>query len=98
MSQRVNENDFPRITLKCACNAEFDINVLRLRDKESVYCQICGEKFSEKLGEKFAKALEDLYLVKYQLEKDGYPFHFSFIYKSSFGQPPHPYPFVKEID
>ncbi|MEI7474125.1 MAG: hypothetical protein WCK67_05040 [bacterium] len=93
---KANEKDFPRITLKCKCGNEFNLNVLRLRDKETVNCMVCGEHFSEELGEKFAKALEDLYLVKYTLEKNSYPFHFSFKYKSSYSQPPAPYPFHHE--
>lgn len=96
MESKVNKEDFPRITLKCKCGNEFDINVMRMREEKSVNCQICGEKFSKELGEKFAKALEDLYKVKYHLEKMDYPFHFSFVYKSSYSQPPVPYSFDKE--
>lgn len=93
---KASEKDFPRITLKCKCGNEFQINVLRLKDKEIVNCQVCGEIFPVDLGEKFAKALEELYIVKYQLEKDAFPFHFSFKYKSSYKQPPVPYSFIDE--
>ena len=96
MSDKINQSDFPRITLKCKCGNEFNINVIRLRDSQSILCQICGEKFPDSLEEKFAKALEDLYKIKYNLEKDGYPFHFSFVYKSTYPQPPMPYSFDKE--
>jgi len=96
MSEKINQTDFPRIALKCKCGNEFNINVLRMKDKEPVICQICGERLSEKIGEQFAKALEDLYGVKYHLEKEGFPFHFSFVYKSTFKQPPAPYPLDQE--
>jgi len=96
MTEKAKQSDYPRITLKCKCDNEFNINVLRMKDKEPVICQICGEILSEEIGEKFAKALEDLYGVKYHLEKEGFPFHFSFVYKSTFNQPPAPYPLDKE--
>lgn len=93
MPDKVNQGDFPRITLKCSCGNEFIVNVMRLRSKQPVVCQICDQIFSDDLSETFAKALEDLYKIKYQLEKDNYPFHFSFKYKSSYSQPPVPYSF-----
>lgn len=93
---KMNEKDFPRISLKCRCGNEFNANVLRLRDKQEVHCMVCGEIFPEDLGIKFAKALEELYLVKYNLEKQSYPFHFSFKYKSSYSQPPSPLKFVED--
>ncbi|MCK7484456.1 MAG: hypothetical protein MZU97_02075 [Bacillus subtilis] len=96
MGTKVNQNDFPRISLKCQCGNEFDINVMRLLEENKVSCQICGQKFPVETGEKLSKALEDLYKVKYQLEKQDYPFHFSFIYKSTYPQPPIPYPIDKE--
>jgi hypothetical protein len=96
MEQKFNKADFPRIALQCKCGNEFDINVMRLKEDQPVLCQICGERFSEEVGEKFAKALEDLYKVKYSLEKEGYPFHISFVYRSTYPQPPIPYPFDKE--
>lgn len=96
MSDKFQQTNYPRISLKCRCGNEFNINVLRMKEKEPIICQICGEKLSEKTGEKFAKALEDLYGVKYHLEKDGFPFHFSFVYKSTFHQPPAPFPLDQE--
>lgn len=96
MENKTDRTKFPRITLRCKCGNEFDVNVMRFRDKESVLCQICGEVFPQEIGADFTKALEDIYKVKYNLEKDDYPFHFSFIYKSSFKQPPMPYPFDKQ--
>ncbi len=93
MESKTDQTKFPRLTLKCACGNEFNVNVMRFRDKEPVMCQICGEIFPQETGSNFTKALEDLYLIKHNLEKDNYPFHFSFIYKSSFKQPPAPYPF-----
>ena len=96
MEEKVVHTDFPRVTLKCKCGNEFIINVTRLRDHKKVMCQICGQEFVDELGEKFANALQDLYKVKYQLEKDNYPFHFSFVYKSSYTQPPMPYSFNQE--
>ncbi|OGI20338.1 MAG: hypothetical protein A2287_04320 [Candidatus Melainabacteria bacterium RIFOXYA12_FULL_32_12] len=96
MEQKVSQKNFPRITLKCRCGNEFNVNVMKLREDQSITCQICGEKFDKEIGEKFAKALEDLYKVKYQLEKQDYPFHFSFIYKSSYPQPPIPVTFEEE--
>ena len=96
MEQKVNQEDFPRISLQCRCGNEFNINVMRLKEDKPVLCQICGEQLSKEIGEKFATALEDLYKVKYKLEKSSYPFHFSFVYKSSYPQPPVPHTFDKE--
>ncbi len=95
MADNINVNVYPRLTLKCKCGNEFNINVMRLRDNEPVICMICGKQFNSELGEKFAKALEDLYHVKYQLERDCYPFHFSFVYNTSYPQPPIPCAFEK---
>lgn len=98
METKPDQTKFPRITLRCRCNNEFNVNVMRFRDKEPVMCQVCGEIFPQETGANFTKALEDLYLIKYNLEKNDYPFHFSFIYKSSFKQPPAPYPFEEKED
>ena len=97
MEPKTDQTKFPRITLRCKCENEFNVNVMRFRDKEPVMCQVCGEVFPQEVGSNFTKALEDLYLIKYNLEKDDYPFHFSFIYKSSFKQPPAPYPFDDKV-
>ena len=96
MDKKVCQTNFPRITLKCKCGSEFCVNVMRLREEQPVICQICGEKFDKEIGEKFAQALEDMYKVKYLLEKQDYPFHFSFVYKSSYPQPPVPISFEEE--
>lgn len=93
MTSKTDQTKFPRLTLRCRCGNEFNVNVMRFRDKQPVMCQVCGENFPMDIGSNFTKALEDLYIIKYNLEKDEYPFHFSFIYKSSFNQPPAPYPF-----
>lgn len=83
---------YPRITLQCKCGNEFNVNVIRMREKDAVLCQICGEVFPEDIGEMFAKAFEDMYKVKYLLDKEGSAFKFAFVYKSTFNQPPAPYP------
>ena len=93
-----DQSSYPRITLKCHCGNEFNINVMRLKNREPVLCQICGEIFPEDIGEKFAQAFEDLYKVKYLIEKEDSPFKYSFIYKSTFNQPPAPYPVEDEND
>lgn len=93
-----DEISYPRITLKCNCGNEFNVNVIRMKNKEPVFCQICGEIFSEEIGEKFAKAIEDLYKVKYLIEKEGNKFKYSFIYKSTYKQPPAPFPVDCEPD
>jgi hypothetical protein len=85
---------FPRITLHCDCGNEFNVNVMRFRNREPVLCQICGEQFPADLGEKFASALYDMFAVKYGLDKQNSPFDISFLYKSTFKQPPAPYPFA----
>lgn len=90
MPEKIKQDEFPRVSLKCKCGNEFVVNVMRLRNRQPVICQICDQKFSDDLSEKFAHALEELYKVKYSLEKDDYPFHFSFKYKSSYSQPPIP--------
>jgi hypothetical protein len=84
---------YPRMTLHCACGNEFNVNVIRLKNKEPVICLICGEQFPVELGEKFANALYDLFAVKYELEKKSSRFDISFLYKSTFKQPPAPFPF-----
>lgn len=89
-------NRYPRITLKCNCGNEFNINVMRMKNREPVLCMICGEVFPEDIGEKFAQAFEDLYKVKYLMDKEGGLFKYSFIYKSTFAQPPAPYPIGDE--
>lgn len=97
MSERINQSDFPRITLKCnLCDNEFQINVLKFRDKVPINCQVCGNEFSVSTGEKFANALQNLYEVKYELDKNPDSFQFSFVYKSSYTQPPVPYSFSQE--
>lgn len=85
---------FPRITLRCDCSNEFNVNVMRLKNRDPVYCQVCGEQFPQELGEKFANALSDMFAVKYGLEKLNSPFDISFVYKSTFKQPPAPHAFV----
>ena len=98
MTEKVKQIDFPRITMQCTCGNEFVVNVMRLRSKQPVVCQICDQKFSDDLSEKFARALEELYKIKYQLEKEDYPFHFSFKYRSTYPQPPLPYSFSDDSD
>jgi hypothetical protein len=84
---------YPRMTLHCACGNEFNINVMRLKNRDPVICQICGEVFPADLGEKFANALYEMFTVKYGLEKQNSAFDISFVYKSTFKQPPAPFPF-----
>jgi hypothetical protein len=84
---------FPRITLHCDCGNEFNVNVMRFKTRDAVTCQICGEHFPPELGEKFVSALQDMFGVKYGLEKQNSPFDISFVYKSTFKQPPAPHPF-----
>jgi ribosomal protein S27E len=87
-------NSYPRITVHCAqCGNEFNVNVLRFRDRETVECQICGQVFPEDLGAAFANALYEMFTVKHHLEEKEVNFDISFIYKSTFKQPPGPYPF-----
>ena len=87
----VDQVKYPRVTLKCNCGNQFDVNVIRMKNKESVLCQVCGKIFPVETGEQFAQAFEDLYKVKYQLEKESNNFQFAFLYKSTFAQPPVPY-------
>lgn len=91
-----DQNSYPRITMKCNCGNEFIVNVMRLKDKEPVLCLICGEHFSPEIGVQFAQAFEDLYKVKYLIDKEGNKFKYSFLYKSTFSQPPAPYPIEDE--
>ena len=91
-----DQSSYPRITLKCDCGNEFSINVIRLKNRESVLCQICGDVFPVDIGEKIAIAFEDLYKAKYLMDKEGSKFKYAFIYKSTFSQPPAPYPLGEE--
>jgi hypothetical protein len=84
---------YPRITLHCDCGNEFNINVIRLKNGETVLCHICGALFPQELGMKFAQALQDMFTVKYEMDKIQAGFDISFIYKSTFKQPPAPHPF-----
>lgn len=84
---------YPRITLHCECGNEFNINVIRLKNGQPVLCHICGEIFPENLGVQFANALQEMFTVKYELDKLQSGFDLSFVYKSTFKQPPGPYPF-----
>lgn len=81
------------MTLHCDCGNEFNVNVIRLKSGDPVECQICGEHFPEDLGKRFANALQDMFAVKYELEKMDSGFDLSFVYKSTFKQPPAPHPF-----
>lgn len=97
MTERIDQTDFPRITLKCnKCGNEFQLNVLRFREEKEVSCHVCGNKFPEEIGQKFAEALQKLYEVKYDLDKKYDSFQFAFIYKSNHSQPPVPYTFTHE--
>lgn len=91
-----DQDSYPRITLKCACGNEFNANVIRMKNAEPIVCQVCGQDFPEEIAEKFALAFEDLFKVKYLMEKEGNLFHYSFVYKSTFDQPPAPYPLGDE--
>ncbi len=85
---------YPRLTIHCCmCGNEFNVNVLRFRDRQMVDCQICGQVFPEELGQQFANALYDMFTVKHNLENSGTLFEISFLYKSTFKQPPAPYAF-----
>lgn len=86
------QNRYPRITLKCSCGNEFNVNVIRMREREPVFCLICGEHFPVETGEKFAQAFQDLYNVKHMIDREGAKFKYAFVYKSTFEQPPAPYP------
>lgn len=87
-------SSYPRITVHCTrCGNEFNINVLRFRDRQVVECLICGQTFPEDLGQAFANALYDMFTVKHNLENSGSEFEISFVYKSTFKQPPAPHPF-----
>lgn len=81
------------MTLHCSCGNEFNINVIRLKNGEPVICQICGATFPVELGQKFAGALQEMFAVKYELAKINSGFDLSFVYKSTFKQPPGPLPF-----
>jgi len=87
-------HQYPRITLHCShCGNEFNVSVLRFRDKQIVECQICGQIFPENLGEAFTNALYEMFTVKHHLEEQDSAFDISFVYKSTFKQPPAPFPF-----
>jgi transcription elongation factor Elf1 len=86
-----DQNNYPRISLKCDCGNEFNVNVVRMKDNMPVICQICGQEFPVEIAEKMAKAFEDLYNVKYMMDKQGVKFKYAFVYKSTFNQPPAPY-------
>jgi hypothetical protein len=45
------------------------------------------------LGQAFANALYEMFTVKHHLENSGINFEISFVYKSTFKQPPAPHPF-----
>ena len=87
------QHEYPRMTLHCRCDNEFNISVMRLKNGEPVVCPICGELFPVDLGEQFAAALHDMFKVKVELENRGCGFNMSFMYKSTFKQPPGPLPF-----
>jgi hypothetical protein len=88
---------YPRINLRCnECRNIFDVNVLRFRDKAPVECQICGQRFPEDLGAEFAKALYDMFTVKHRMQEQDIAFDLSFVYQSTFKQPPAPHPFSEE--
>jgi hypothetical protein len=87
---------YPRITLHCDCGNEFNANVIRFKNAEPVLCHICGAIFPTDLGEKFAKAMQDMFTVKHEMEQIHCGFDISFVYKSTFKQPPAPHPFVPE--
>jgi hypothetical protein len=91
--QKPKLTHYPRITLHCECGNEFNINVIRLKSGEMVLCHICGSQFPVDLGQKFAHALQEMFTVKYELDKMQVGFDLSFLYKSTFKQPPAPYPF-----
>jgi hypothetical protein len=90
-------NRYPRITLRCGqCSNEFCISVMRFAQEEAVLCQVCGSEFPKDLGKQFADSLESLFQVKSELEKRKNKFNISFVYKSTFKQPPGPYPFNEQ--
>lgn len=92
-----DQTSYPRISLKCnSCGNEFIVNVMRMKESKLIVCNVCGAEFSASVAEEFAKAFEDLFKVKYQLEKEGSKFQFSFKYKSSYSQPPAPLGFADE--
>lgn len=97
MANKIDQTDFPRVTLKCnKCGNEFQLNVLRFREKQLVSCMVCGNEFPSAIGEKFAQALQHLFEVKYLLDKESDAFQYSFVYKSTHSQPPIPYSFSQE--
>ena len=88
-----NLTKYPRMTLHCGCGNEFIVNVMRFQSGQPVVCQICGDEFPKDLAEQFAKALYDMFKVKYELDRRQSGFDLSFIYKSTYKQPPAPHGF-----
>ena len=90
-------NQYPRMTLHClSCGNEFNISATRLREDNQVACQICGQVFPTEYGLAFYKALGDMFAVKHKMDEakaDGQGFEISFMYKSTFKQPPAPLAF-----
>lgn len=90
-------NSYPRVTLHCTqCGNEFNVNVLRFSERKTVECSICGQIFPEDLGQAFANALYEMFTVKHNLEEQGVNFEISFVYKSTFKQPPAPHAFSSD--
>lgn len=88
-------SQYPRITLNCGeCGNEFHLNVMRFSQGEPVCCQVCGAIFPKEIGQQFAHSLELLFQTKHQLELSKSRFNLSFVYKSTFKQPPAPYAFT----
>lgn len=92
--QKTQLSKYPRMTLHCGvCGNEFNINVIRLKNGDPVLCHICGESFPVEQGKHFADALQAMFHVKYELDKMDSGWDLSFVYKSTFKQPPAPHPF-----
>jgi hypothetical protein len=92
-SNQPKQHEYPRMTLRCRCGNEFNINVMRMKHKDPICCQICGEQFPVDLAEQFANALHDMFKVKHGLEKVNSGFNLAFTYKSTYKQPPAPLAF-----
>ncbi|MGD9580000.1 MAG: hypothetical protein AB7V50_01390 [Vampirovibrionia bacterium] len=93
-----DQKSYPRMTLKCDCGNEFNVNVMRMKEQTPVFCMICGEVFPADIGVLLAQAFEDLFKAKYLLEKDSVKFKYSFVYKSTFNQPPAPFPLGETVE
>jgi hypothetical protein len=93
MTRLPKHHEYPRMTLRCRCHNEFNVNVMRFKNQDPVVCAICGEIFPPDLGQQLADALHDMFKVRHQLEQVGSGFNLSFVYKSTFKQPPAPLPF-----